>query len=84
MKHRRKRGALARRYGHFAVVANVPSDARAFIRRNPLVSAAAIGGAISVIGAGSTPLTAGLIGAMSAVTTRQIAKWADDDGGEPL
>lgn len=92
MKKRKKGHALKKRYGRFSIAAEVdaidraalPKEVRRTVNKHPVVAAAMIGGTISAIGAGSTPLTAALIGAMSAVTSREILKWAAKEAEDLL
>ena len=76
-RRRRKRGrALSRRYGHFTQV-DVDVGAgrvRTIVARNPTLTAAAIGGTVGLIAAGSSPPAAALVGVLSSVTTQQVLK----------
>ena len=75
-RRRHRRRGLARRYGHFSQVsvdAGV-GKVRAVVAANPTLSAAAIGGTVGALAAGSSPVAAALVGVLSSVTTQQVLK----------
>lgn len=75
---RRRKSALARRYGHLAVdraeVRSVGAKVRAFIAENPEVTAAAIGGTVGTLAAGSPVGIAAIIGATTGVVGQKLVK----------
>jgi hypothetical protein len=75
-RRRHRRRALARRHGHFSQV-DLDAGAgrmRTVIAKNPTLAAAAIGGTVGALAAGSSPVAAALVGVLSSVTTQQVLK----------
>jgi hypothetical protein len=73
MGMRRRRTALARRYGHFSLDGGL-ARVRGFIADNPEVTAAAIGGTVGTIFAGIPQGAAAIVGATTGVLGQKLVK----------
>jgi hypothetical protein len=73
-KHgKRKKSALARRYGHFSAH-EATASVRKLTAENPMVASAAAGAALGAIAAGMSVGSAAAVGAVAGIAVNQTLK----------
>lgn len=75
MSHHKKKGALARRYGHsMAQVHSAIADVRKLAADNPIVTAGLVGAGAGAVIAGMSATSAAVVGAVAAVGIEEATK----------